>query len=467
MDETQGKLFAGARLRRLRRELGQSQGEFAASLGISASYLTLLERNQRPLTARVLLALAESYDIDVRAFASEADRQLVTDLTEALSDPVLKGAELDARDIRELADAHPRAAEGFARLYLAYRETQAATADLAARLGDGAGGQVYSALEAVRDALDTAQNHFPALETAADRLRSEAKLDELGVEAGLTGWLRAQHGAAVRTYDDAVMGGALRRFDFHARKLLLAERLSAPARLFHMATTIVLLDCAEALDAHVTRAAFPDPAAAKLYRASLASYTAAALLMPYDRIFEAAEASRYDIDLLARRFAASVEQVCHRLTTLSRPSRRGVPFFLVKLDQAGNVTKRFGGGVIPFARSGGGCARWRLHDAFRMPERVHVQAVELTDGSQYLSIARAVERTLPGGGTSLMVVALGCEMKEAPRLGYMAADQSPTGIGLSCRLCERNACAERAFPPLQRSLRFEPHVRGASPFSFG
>lgn len=467
MEETQGKLFAGARLRRLRRELGQPQGEFAASLGISASYLTLLERNQRPLTARVLLALAESYDIDVRAFASEADRQLVTDLTEALSDPVLKGAELDARDIRELADAHPRAAEGFARLYLAYRETQAATADLAARLGDGAGGQVYSALEAVRDALDNAQNHFPALEDAATKLRASAKLDEEGVETGLALWLRSQHGAAIRTYDDDVMGGAQRRFDFHARKLLLAERLSAPARLFHTATAVVLLDCAEALDAQVSRAAFPDPAAARLYRASLASYTAAALLMPYDRVFEAAEASRYDIDLLARRFGASFEQVCHRLTTLNRPARRGVPFFMMKTDAAGNITKRFGGGVIPFARSGGSCVRWRLHDALRMPERVHVQAVELTDGSQYLSVARAVERILPGGTASLSVVALGCEMKEAHRLGYGARQDTPTGIGLSCRLCERADCAERAFPPLQRSLRFDTHVRGASPFSFG
>ncbi|WP_439634282.1 helix-turn-helix domain-containing protein [Glycocaulis sp.] len=464
----QEKLYAGARLRRLRRELGLSQAEFAETVGISASYLTLLERNQRPVTARVLLALAESHDVDVRAFAAESDRQTVSDLTEALGDPVLKGAELDQRDISELADAHPRAAEAMARLFQAYREAQGNAAELASRLADGPSAPTGSLLplETVRDALDNAQNHFPQLEDAADALREAARLDDLGRTQGMHDYLRRQHGAAVRVYDDSVMAGTLRRFDFHARKLLLSELLSPAGKDFQTALTMVLLDCADVLDAVTARAALPDPVTARLLRANLAGYTAAALLMPYDSFHQAAEGTGYDAEALSYRFGISYEQAAHRLTTLNRPSRRGVPFFLMRIDQAGNVTKRFGGGVIPFARSGGGCPRWPVHDAFRMPERSHTHTVELSDGTQYVSVTRAVTRPLPGGGAALQAVVLGCEAKHAARLAQQPASSASIGIGLTCRLCERVDCAQRAFPPLQRSLKIEPHTRPVAPFAF-
>ncbi|HCR66488.1 MAG TPA: XRE family transcriptional regulator, partial [Oceanicaulis sp.] len=158
--------------------------------------------------------------------------------------------------------------------------------------------------------------------------------------------------------------------------------------------------------------------------------------------------------------------VCHRLTTLHRPGARGVSFFMIRTDQAGNVTKRFGGGVLAFARSGGGCVRWRLFDVFRTPEQLHVQGLELTDGSRFISISRAVARPLPDGGAALNAVAVGCEVNDADRIVYEPG-QHYTPIGLSCRLCDRNDCAVRAFPPMQRALRVDPHLRGAAPFSFG
>lgn len=467
MADGQEKVFAGARLRRLRKDLSQTQAQFAESLGVSPSYLNLLERNQRPVTARVLLALAETFDVDVRSFAAESDRQLLADLKEAVADPVLKGADLDQRDIQDLADSHPRAAEALARLHQAYRETSAAAADLALRAteGGGAGAAGLSPLEEVRDALDTAQNYFPELETAAEGVR--AGLDDgPSLDAALAAKLKSAHGAAVRVYDDAVMGGALRRFDFHARKLLLSDLLEPAARVFHMAAALVNLEFGETLDAESRRVASLGDDARALYRSTLANYAAAAVLMPYTPFFEAAERQRYDIDALRRRFNVSFEQVCHRLTTLNRPGARGVPFFMIRVDQAGNITKRFGGGVLAFARSGGGCARWRLFEAFRAPERVHVQGLELPDGSRFVSVVRAVTRALPDGAAALHAVAVGCEEKDAERLIYTAQTEF-TPVGLSCRLCDRGDCSERAFPPLQRALRVDPHVRGAAPFSFG
>jgi predicted transcriptional regulator/DNA-binding XRE family transcriptional regulator len=460
----QEKLFAGARLRRMRRDLSQTQAQFAESLGVSPSYLNLLERNQRPVTARVLLSLSQVFDIDVREFAAENDRQLIADLTEAASDPVLKGADLDRRDVTELADAHPRAAEALARLYQAYRDTSAAAADLATRAAEGGVAAGLSPLEEVRDALDGKQNYFPALEDEAERLRAMLE-DHPSLETALTQHFKSVHGAAVRSYDDEIMGGALRRYDFHARKLLLSDLLEPAARAFHIAAALVNLEMGEALDQEADRAAGLSDEARGLYRVTLSSYTAAAILMPYDGFQTAAEAVRYDIDALRRRFNVSWEQVCHRLTTLNRQGARGVPFFMIRIDQAGNITKRFGGGVLAFARSGGGCARWRLFDAFRAPERVQVQGLELPDGSRFVSIARAVTRQLPDGGAAMNVVAVGCEAREAHRLVYKPGETF-TPVGLSCRLCERAQCAERAFPPLQRALRIEPHVRGAAPFTF-
>ena len=187
--------------------------------------------------------------------------------------------------------------------------------------------------------------------------------------------------------------------------------------------------------------------------------------MPYEAFFKAAETLKYDIEALARRFSASFEQVCHRLTTLHRPTASGVPFFMLRMDQAGNITKRFGGGVLAFARSGGGCVRWRLYEAFRAPERVHVQGFELPEGARYVSITKAVARQLPSGGAAVHAVTLGCAAENVDRLTYTLGGAF-TPAGLSCRLCERGDCAERAFPPLQRDLKIDPHARGPAPFAF-
>lgn len=463
------KLFAGARLRRLRRETGRTQADFAGALGVSPSYLNLMERNQRPVTARVLLALAEVFDIDVRAFAAESDRQLLADLEETANDPALAGLDFDRRDWRDLVDDHPRAAEAMARLHQALEEVRAHANELTLRVSDPNSGFAagLSPLEAVRDALDEAQNHFPEIEDAADRLHADLSDADGPLETALARRLRANHGAAVRTYGDDVMDGALRRFDFHARKLLLSETLSPEARAFHIAATLMLLESGETIAARVERAALGSEEADALLKATLVNYAAGAVLMPYDAFHAAAERSRYDVGALSHKFQTSFEQVCHRLTTLNRPQSRGPAFFMLKVDAAGNVTKRFGGGVLPFARSGGACARWRLFDALRAPERLHVLPFELPDGTRFVSVAKAVSRPGSDGLGALQVVAIGCSASDAER--WVHADAAPPAAltGLACRLCERPRCAERAFPPLQRQLRLDPHWRGASAFTFG
>ncbi|WP_300526786.1 short-chain fatty acyl-CoA regulator family protein [Maricaulis sp.] len=458
------KLFAGARLRRLRRERGLTQADAAQALGVSASYLNLLERNQRPVTARVLLALAENFDVDVRAFANESDQQLIADLQEASADPVLHGFELDRLELNELADSHPRAAEAFARLYQTYRETSAATADLATRMS-GPG----STLESVRDAIDASQNHYPELEAAAMDLLERSGTRRRDRDRTLAKYLLEEHGFTVRVLDEDMMAGARRRLDFHGRRLLLSEVLPSTSRAFHMGVALANLECGELIDGLIAKANLPGDDSKRLYRLGLANYLAGAIQMPYEPFLAAAEECRYDLYVLQRRFEASYEQVCHRLTTLQRSGARGLPFFMIRVDGAGNVSKRFGGGIMPFVRSGGGCPKWNLYDALRLPERIHAQSFELPDGRRFLSLARGQISPAPAGQPPVLhAIALGCDWDHASRIIHAdpLSDSAPQALGIACRLCERSDCAQRAFPPINRKLDVEPHVLGGSPYGF-
>jgi predicted transcriptional regulator/DNA-binding XRE family transcriptional regulator len=465
------KIFAGARLRRLRREKGLSQADAASALGLSPSYLNLLERNQRPVTARVLLALAEAFDVDVRAFASESDRQLLSDLQEAATDPVLAGMELDRIELNELADGHPRIAEALARLYQSYRETTAATADMASRLsGPGA---VYggpgAVLESVRDALDARQNHFPELESEAETLGGKLSARPREIASALTSYLQEAHGFTVRVLDRETLGGARRRLDFHSRRLLLSDSLSILSRPFQVAVVLASLELGPLLDELSQSVDLPTDEARKLYRIGLANYFAGAVLMPYGPFLKLAETSRYNLPALQRGFDTSYEQVCHRLTTLQRPGARGLPFFMIRVDAAGNVSKRFGGGIMPFARSGGGCPKWNLYEALAAPERMLVQNFELADGTRLLSLARGQITESPDGrpaGTH--AIALGTDWANAPRIVHAdsALEDAAEPVGIACRLCEREECSQRAFPPLSRKLELDIHMLGASPYGF-
>jgi len=468
MDLQNEKIFAGARLRRLRRERSLTQADAADMLGLSPSYLNLLERNQRPLTARVLLAIAATFDIDVRGLAEGSDRQLVTDLESAAADPALAVLALDRTELTELAETQPRAAEAMTLLHQAYRNAADSSADLAAQLEGGDIAGRLNQTEAVRNAIDKRSNFFPKLEAAAEDYGRELKLTVDNRVTVLEARLKDEHGIIVRTFEDDIMGGARQRMDFHTRRLMLSDRLSANARPMQIATTLAMLEFGDLLDEEVAAAKLNVKTEEALYRSGLARYFAGALLAPYEAFLTLAQKSRYDIERLQRRFGLGFEAVCHRLTTLHKPDAEGVPFFMVRMDPAGNVSKRFGGSVIPFARSGGSCPKWTLFDAFRAPEALITQRFALPDNSEYLSIAQAVIR--PGGENEppvRHVVAVGCEWERAPETVYAEAlsHTPPTPIGLTCRLCEREACAHRAFPSMQKEMNTNPWRQAAGPYA--
>ena len=466
------KLFLGPRLRRLRRELGLTQTRMAEDLGLSPSYLNLIERNQRPVTAQVLLRLAEVYELDLRSFGTDAEAAGAAGLSEVFSDPMFKDLALSRHEVNELLEMAPGVVEAVLRLYQAYTDRRR-LADVGALGPDDAGPPVQTTTNWVRDFIQAQRNFFPSLEERADVIGSELATrapDEL--PSVLRQRLAERHGVRVQVASVELMQGALRRFDFHRKRLFLSELLEASGRTFGVAYQIALLDGAEAIDGLVRMAAPPDAAARSLLRVSLANHLAAAILMPYEGFHAAAEASSYDIERLRTRFGVSFEQACHRLTSLAKPGARGVPFFMLRIDSAGNVSKRFASTSFPFARFGGACPRWNIHSCFRTPGRIVTQIVETPDAVRYFTLGRTVRRTatLDGSDGSDLAIGLGCELKYAPRLVYSRGIDlnAPrvTPIGPTCRLCELADCPQRAAQPITRSLMVDDFRKSVSPFPF-
>jgi hypothetical protein len=193
--------------------------------------------------------------------------------------------------------------------------------------------------------------------------------------------------------------------------------------------------------------------------------------MPYAAFLSAAATLRHDVEALASRFGVSFEQACHRLSTLQRQGARGVPFFFVRVDPAGNVSKRFSAAGFPFARYGGSCPRWVVHTAFAQPGVLQVQVAELPDGTAYLCFGRTVTRPARTWGEPrpTHVVAMGCGIAHADAVAYadgLDLERAKVGIGLSCRLCDRPDCRSRAFPPLEHRLALDPQLAGVAPYRF-
>ncbi len=466
------KLFLGARLRRLRRDLGLTQARMAEDLGVSPSYLNLIERNQRPVTAQVLLRLADAYELDLRSFSAEADAGSAASLGEVFADPLFRDMGLSRHEIGELVEAAPGVAEAVVRLYQAYADRRRA-AELGGEAEPGLDGPAVTTTAWVRDFIQGQHNAFPDLDERGEALAAElaaASPDE--ISQALRQRLGTRHGVRVQVATAELMQGALRRYDYHRKRLFLSEQLGASGRTFGAAYQLALLEHGEAIADIVRRAAPPDPAARALLRVSLANALAAAVLMPYGAFHAAAEAALYDIERLTTRFGVSFEQACHRLTTLSRPGARGVPFFMLRIDSAGNISKRFAASSFPFARFGGACPRWNIHACFKTPGRIVTQIVETPDQVRYFTLGRTVRRAtgVHSAEDDDLAIGLGCELKHAARLIYsrgldLAAPRVTT-IGPACRICPREDCPQRAAPPIGRTLLIDDAKKSVSPYPF-
>jgi predicted transcriptional regulator/transcriptional regulator with XRE-family HTH domain len=460
----------GSKVRTLRRREGLTQSDLAAKLEISPSYLNLIEHNQRPLPAHLLLRVAQVLKADLNTFTDDSSARLAADLQEVFGDPLFQDHPLTTNDLRELAE-NASAARAVMSLYHAYRESVHSTRALAGKVDFLGVNPAHLPSEEVSDVIQHNTNFFPELEAAADEVLRRGAFDRADMFRSLSQYARERHGVSVElTPVGRDRGGVMRRFDPERRVLYLSEVLPPWSRQFQVAHQIGLLDARGVIDAILTRSSnlLTTPDSVKLCRVALASYFAAALLMPYDEFLRIAEDVRYDIELLQHHYTASWEQVCHRLTTLRKSGASGVSFHFVRVDIAGNISKRFSGTGIRFARFSGSCPRWDVHAAFLTPGRIRTQLSKMPDGTGYFCVARTIRKSFGyASGDALMAVGIGCPVQQARKLVY--ADgydldnlDAAVPIGTTCRLCERLDCDQRAFPPLQYGLAVDENVRGRS-----
>ncbi|MFJ6612350.1 short-chain fatty acyl-CoA regulator family protein [Streptomyces sp. NPDC091289] len=463
------KIYAHAKLRRLRRERGMNQVELARALGLSTSYLNQIEHSRRPLTAPVLLRIAEVFGVDPEFFSEADEERLATDLRAALGDEAC-GTQVPLEEAADVARDHPEVARALVALHHRYRDAAERVVALAPPQ-DGASLLTAEPHDEVRDFFYAHHNHFGALDVVAERTATDLGTGSAGRTAdALKSRLATRHGITVVTTDPERAAEA-RRFDPDSGLLLLSPWLSEAQRAFQLATQLALLEHGSLLDTLVAGGELASAQAAGLARIGLANYFAGALLMPYTAFHRAAEELRYDIELLQARFGVGFETVCHRLSTLQRTGGRGVPFSFLRVDRAGNISKRQSASDFHFSRLGGTCPLWTVYEAFSAPGRILTQVAEMPDGKRYFWVARTVTRGGFGhrAPRADFAVALGCELRHAHRLVYaegLALDdpRSATPIGLGCRICERQDCAQRARPPAGGRLAVDPDRRTHVPY---
>lgn len=457
---TETSLLAGPALRRLRKREGKTQAAMAASLGISPSYLNLIERNQRPLSSRVLVRVIEQYDFDPRTIREDESIGGLDGLSRRFADERFGDLGVDRDEVSEFLATAPQAAAAFARLY-----------DNASRNSDGGKDPFNDA----RREVERWRNHFADLDHAAEELADELRLSRGDVGQALTERLRDRHQLSVRILPLEVMPEAQRRLDLHARQLQLSEMLGQSSRNFQVAWQIAQLEQREGIEQIVAGAQLADTSARALFESHVTAYCAAAILMPYGRFLRACESSNYDFRTLQRRFNVSFEQVAHRLTTLQRVGQRGLPFFMARLDRAGQFSKLFtGGSGATMLESQPTCPLWNVHQAFEQKGELCVQSIQI-DGMEsgpnhWFTMAQAVEGS-GGLGEARFVIVLGIEAKFADQLsaarGRNLAKDLAEPIGLGCARCHRDSCRQRSVPPRGTALSIDRMVRGITPFNFG
>ena len=457
------KLYAGVKLRETRTRLGLTQKAFAQKLGVSLPYLNQMENNHRPVSAAVVLALAGEFGLDVTELSTGDAERIVTDMREVLADPVFAEIAPPLADLRLTASNAPAFARAFLELHRAYRQTHERLASLDEALGREDASTLASPWEEVRDFFHYCDNYIDAVDHAAERFATHDGKPSDPV-ARAVDLLRAR-GIAVDFADSAALREATEG------RLTLSTRAAAPTQRFQILHQLALVTQDDLLEATLDLARFQTEAARSIAKIGLANYFAGAALLPYRTFLEAAGETRHDLERLADRFGASIEQVAHRLSTLQRPGLKGIPFFFVRVDQAGTITKRHSATRLQFARFGGACPLWNVHQAFETPGRFLRQLAETPDGVRYLCLARDISK--PGGSFNAPVrrfaIGLGCEISHARDLVYaddldLSNARAYEPIGISCRICERRGCHQRSVPPLERRLRVDPSRRGLLPY---
>lgn len=478
------KTYMGIHLRTLREQRGLTQAALAQALKVSSSYLNQIENNQRPLTVNVLLRLQSAFGIDLQLFSEDAQAHQLAALHAALAD--MPGASsVPLAEVKVLAQELP----AVTKLLLGLHKRIRAADDRLSRIadgsdGDGSDGAAAAPLqpyEEVREFFYARHDHLAMLDERAEQIYAQLQASfpppqtpsAGNLLAALEQRLRTMHGIGVHCEAGSPTAELpVRHFDTKGRTITLAAGLAPGQQAFQLGIQLAFIEMGSLIDGFTHAEDFTTTEARNLARIGFANHFAGALVLPNKIFQDTAEELRYDIDLLSERFGVGFETVGHRLSTMRHAHGQSIPFFFVRVDRAGNMSKRQSSADFHFSRSGGTCPLWNVYEAFFQPGKILTQLSRMPDGRTYLWIARTIEHRRGGYGTPHRVfsVALGCDIRHAHRLVYgdgvsLDAPERATPIGSGCKVCDRENCVQRAFPALGRPLSIDPNARRFAPYA--
>ncbi len=462
----------GIVIRRLRREKSITQKSLANQLGISVAYINLIENNRRNITVPLLLKVATIFNIELTELTNDYNKQLNSDLMDVFSDNIFEEHELKNNDIKDFSINSPIVGDAVRTLYDKYMQNKKDLAELADQMisvkqeiSDTVGSDKSSA-DIISDMLQSNNNYFSDIEEVAENVSNNIDFNLGNRLISMISYLKKNFNIKVDLEDKSSNENFIKKFISEQNLLKISNTLSRESTEFLMAHQIGLLTAKSAIEKRLKLEGISDTNTIALGKTVLANYFASCLIMPYDQFWNAAKKYRYDIDILSNRFDASFEQVCHRLTTLQKPNKMGIPFHFMRVDIAGNVSKRFTLSGLKIPRYSVACPRWNVYSAFLSPGKIKVQLSKMLDGTTFVCLARTVSKRIGNycSPETFFSIGLGFDLSYSKDCIY--ADNldlnNAVPTGLSCRTCERENCRQRAFPPIHKRLKFNENVRGLS-----
>jgi len=464
-------LKIGPKIKSFRRQLGLQANRLAEQLGISASYLNLIESGKRKIDGDLLLKVCEELKIELSDLTNKSDLNLVNDISELLDDKLFEDLDIVGPEVKDLVNTNPKIAKALIKLGDNFKQKDHEIINKVENLSGKIIDSRKTAFpgEVISDFLQEKKNYFPKLEEFANNVFEKVQKNNRTRYVALCEFLKTEYSITVKDVIPDEGKPFSKIFDKNKKELLLSDYNSLETKKLHAAAQIAQEGAMKEINDYLSEFKFPTEESKRLTQIALLNYCGAAILMPYKLFHSECKKLKYDLELLQNTFATSFEQVAHRVTSLQDPKLPGIPFHFLRVDVAGNISKRFSLSGIEIPRYGGACPRWNVYSAFSRPGVIQAAVSKMTNGEKYVCIARTVEKGVGryGQKKSMLSIGLGCEAKYAKDFVYtenlsLSDKKTEIPIGVSCRTCDRLDCSQRAFPPLHKKFDVDVNARGVS-----
>jgi len=455
----------GPIIRAKRQEKHIKAKDLAANLSITPAFLSLIESNQRKPDGDTLLKIQEILEIETEDLKKKVNPDLVNKTQEIVKIPSIEKFDIRPEEAEEIVRINPKIAEALVKLG---KENIGLRGE---NIEKKSVEEIFPG-EQVSDFIQKFENYFPKLEEFATKTYEKIKMNNKARYLSICKYLKEKHKILVKDIIPPEKKPFSKIYYPEKKEFYLSDLLALETRKLFVAALVAQLEADDIIEEYLDHFSFEKEVGRKVSKVALLNYTGAAIIMPYQSFYNEVKKYRYDLELLQNSFAVSFEQVCHRVTCLQDPKKRGIPLHMIRVDRSGNVSKRFSLSGIELPRLSGACPKWNVYSAFSNPGKITAAVSRMADsGEKYVCIAKTVEKGISkyGEEKGLLSIGLGCQIKHAKDFVYadglnLKDEKNESKIGVSCRKCNLIDCSQRAFPPETRGYNININQRGVSIF---